>query len=254
MDYTRWMLVALGGGLGLTALEARRRDWPLIPVLDTALIALAVGVLGARAGYVASNWSYFHERLGEAVRWWRGGLLWQAGLVAGLIGALAYARYRRLPGLALLDLSAPGLAFGCALGWLASYSANCAYGVPVWPDQPLWLLAADLPDLYGVSEPRVAVQLLGAGWAALLGCALVSPWPAIGSRRPAWPGARLALFVCLYSAGLVALGFLRGDEIARLNGWRLDQALDAGLALASAVMLLGVRALPHAAGGWPEGR
>ena len=69
----------------------------------------------------------------------------------------------------MLDVLGPGLALGCALGWLACTSASCAYGKPVWPDQPVWFLAADLPDAYGVREPRVATQWLGAGWSLLVG-------------------------------------------------------------------------------------
>ncbi len=233
MSYSAWMSLAVIGGLGLTWLQAKRRGLPPAQTLDVALVALAVGVIGARLGYVVLHWVYFQQHFGEAIRWWRGGLDWHSGLMAGLLGTVIYGRYKQLPVRQVLDAYAPGLAVGCALGWLACHTAGCAYGIPVWPDQPLWFLAADLPDSLGIQEPRVAVQLLGAGWAAivLLG---IGAWLVVG-RHGSTPGARFALFMCLYSAGMFALGFVRGDEMTRLGSLRLDQWVDLGLASASAV-------------------
>ncbi len=231
MNYFRWMMAALASGLGLAVIEARRRGLPPLQALDTALVALASGVLGARAGHVALNWGYFQDHLSRAFQWWRGGLHWQTGLVIGLAAAAIYTRRKHWPTLTILDTLAPGLAFGCALGWLACYVDNCAYGAPVWPGQSLWFLAMDLADTYGIQEPRIPVQLLGAGWAALVGLLLVVRWPP-------WAGARLALFVCLYSAGMFTLGFVRGDETITLGSLRLDQIIDAAFTVLSAAYLI----------------
>ncbi len=237
MNYFAWMVLAIAGGLGLTAIEARRRAAPVMQALDVALVALAIGVIGARAGYVAINWNYFANHFDQAIQWWYGGLLWHTGLMSGLVAAVIYARYKHWPARDMLDLFAPGLALGCSLGWLACYTAHCAYGIPVWPGQPVWFLAADLPDAYGLYEPRVAVQLPGAGWSALVaGCLLlIVRHPSFVIRHLSFrPGARFALFVCLYSAGMFALGFLRGDEMIMAGGLRLDQWVDIALAIAGA--------------------
>ncbi len=243
MGYREWMSAALAGGLGLTVWIARRRRLPVWPTLDTLLVALAVGVLGGRAAYAGLNWAYFGDHLGDALQWWRGGLMWQAGLACGLAGAVAYTRVKRLPLGDALDVCAPGLALGCGLGWLACYTANCAYGAPVWPDQPLWFIAADLPDAYGIREPRAAVQWLGAAWAGmswLLACGAkcAADLRSKEDRQSLRPGAYFALFVGLYSAGVFALGFVRGDEIAMIGRLRVDQAADASLALAALAYLV----------------
>jgi phosphatidylglycerol:prolipoprotein diacylglycerol transferase len=247
MGYSSWMTLAIICGLGLTWLQARQSGLPFVPILDAALAALVVGIVGARAGYVALNWAYFYEHLDKAIQWWRGGLDWHTGLVAGLAGAIAYARRERLPVRNTLDLLAPGLALGCALGWLACHAAHCAYGAPIWPDQPLWFLAADLPDAYGLNEPRIPAQLLGGAWALLVcGLLLMSsrvsaaghPWPLNTRRWISWPGARFALFVCLYSAGLFVLGFTRGDQAPTIGSLRLEQAANAALAILATLYLI----------------
>jgi len=233
MTYFSWMTLAIVCGLGLTWFQARQSGLPFVPILDTALAALVVGIVGARAGYVALNWAYFYEHLDKAIQWWRGGLDWYTGFAVGLAGAVAYARRERLPVRNTLDLLAPGLTLGCALGWLGCLAANCAYGAPIWPDQPLWFLAADLPDAYGLAEPRIPAQLLGAAWALSVTCFLLL----IARRWSSLPGARFALFVCLYSAGLFALGFTRGDQTLMIGSLRLEQVAAAVMAVAAAMYL-----------------
>ncbi len=44
------------------------------------------------------------------------GLVWYGGVIGGAIGVLLWARYRRFLGLGLLDLAAPALALGYAIG------------------------------------------------------------------------------------------------------------------------------------------
>lgn len=245
MNYTAWMMAALGCGMGVTVWQARRRNLPVTQVVDIALVALAVGVLGARAGYVWRNWDYFYDHLSEAVQWWRGGLDWHPGLAAGVIAAAVYGRWQRLPTLRLLDACTPGLAIGCALGWLACYKAGCAYGLPVWPNEHLWVLAADLPGAYGIAEPRVAVQLIGAGY-SLLALAAGRWW--FVARAGGWllvdRHSPFVAFICLYSAGMFALGFLRGDEMVRLASLRLDQWLDATFT-ATALVFYALRITNH---------
>ena len=67
MDYSAWLTLALVGGLAITWLGARRAGLPPVAVFDAALVGLAAGVVGGRAGYVALNWSYFYEHLGEGL-------------------------------------------------------------------------------------------------------------------------------------------------------------------------------------------
>jgi hypothetical protein len=92
------------------------------------------------------------------------------------------------------------------------------------PDQGLlWNISAELPDLYGLRVPRVAVQALGAGWnVLLLGLAIL--WGKRARLFPAW--------LILYAAGDLGLGFLRGDLVTCCASLAAVQAADMGLMLA----------------------
>src|SRR6478736_4984815 len=104
--------------LAAGALVARRlhelgkpEDW----AYEMTFSALAGGIVGSRLYFIAANWSDVkHDLLGNLFS--GSGLVWYGGAIGGAIGVVLWARYRRFLGLALLDLAAPALALGYAIG------------------------------------------------------------------------------------------------------------------------------------------
>ncbi len=216
--------------------EARRRQIRSAIVLDALLAAVTVGILTARLGYVLINWAYFQDHTGEILRLWQGGLNWQIGFLGGSLGAWLLAQRDPSPG-RIMDILASGAALGLCFGWLGSYLTATAFGKELFPNDPFFFLAIDAPDWYGSQNPRWPTQLIGALWAGLV---FIGLW--LASRRD-WPdGARYWLFVAGYSLGAFLIGFTRGEDMPRLYGWRIDQVLDAALALLG---LLQVARLRH---------
>jgi len=194
-----------------------------MPVIDTALAAGVGSVLLARATYAGFHWAYYQNHLGEAIRFRDGGLAWQGALVGGVIGVAVMGtccRQIRVP--VALDVLTPGAASLATFAWLACQPVGCAYGMETYPgDGLLWTLSRDLPSLYGIREPRVAVQLLGAGWSAILLGGVF-----FAERILRGNGTVFALWVALHSLGAFGLGFLRADEVTMVAGWRADQVIN----------------------------
>jgi len=239
-SFTALMVLALGVGLALTWGAARRAGLPSADVLDVALVAVLVGVIGARAGYVAVNWDYYCSHTNEMIAVWQGGLVWHSGWAGGVIGAAVASAWRKLDLRAVLSTLTPGLMASVALGWIGCYLAGAAYGREVFPGDRWWFLAADLPDRYGLRNPRFATQLLGAAWAVV--CFGISniEWPrSVANGRLATGGIRFALTMTFYSAGMFVLGSTRGDAVPLLGAWRLDQVIDAGIVAVGSVYILG---------------
>jgi prolipoprotein diacylglyceryltransferase len=161
-----------------------------------------------------------------------GGLAWQGALIGGVVGAAVMGAFRQVSLPVLLDVLARGAASLATFAWLACHTVGCAYGIETYPGQGLlWALSRDLPNLYGIREPRVAVQLLGAAYSALLlGGVLV------GERSLRQSGVVFALWLTLQSAGAFGLGFLRADEMVLVAGWRGDQVINLLLSVAGLVM------------------
>jgi phosphatidylglycerol---prolipoprotein diacylglyceryl transferase len=233
--YAVWMTIGLIVATIVSLAEARRQHLRLAYVLDAILAAIVTGVIAARAGYVIINWVYYQDHAAEIVRLWQGGLNWQAGLIGGSIGVWFIARRHASP-MTMLDLLAIGLPLGIACGWIGSYLSATAYGAELFPGDRFFFLASDLPDWYGLSNPRWPTQLMGAAWALIL---FVMLW---FTRKKVWAaGACYWLVVLAYSLGALLIGFTRGDEVPRFYGWRIDQLLDAFLVAAGTIGLLYVR-------------
>ena len=236
-SFTALMVLALGAGLALTWGAARHADLPPADVLDVALIAVLVGVIGARAGYVAVNWDYYHRHTNEIVQVWQGGLMWHSGWAGGVIGAAVASAWRKLDLRAVLSALTPGLMAGAALGWIGCYLTGAAYGREVFPGDRWWSLAADLPDMYNLRNPRFATQMLGAGWAVV--CFGISNIKyRMSNVRFVTSGIRFAATITLYSAGMFVLGFTRGDAVLMLGAWRLDQVIDASIVAVGSMYIL----------------
>ena len=60
----------------------------------------------------------------------RGGLAWQGGLIAGVICALMFIKIKKLPLLSTLDLAAPYIALGQAIGRVGCFLNGCCQGLP----------------------------------------------------------------------------------------------------------------------------
>jgi phosphatidylglycerol:prolipoprotein diacylglycerol transferase len=229
--YAGWMTIGLIAATLVSLAAARQVHLRSAFVLDAILAAVVVGVIAARAGYVIINWAYYQDHTVEIARLWQGGLNWQAGLIGGSIGAWVVARRRSSP-MAMLDSLAIGLPLGIACGWIGSYFSATAYGAELFPGDRFFFLARDLPDAYGLSNPRWPTQLIGAAWALWL---FVLMWC---TRKKDWAaGTRYWLFVTVYSLGALLIGFTRGADVPRVYGWRIDQVLDALLVVAGAIGL-----------------
>jgi len=229
--YAVWMTVGLIAATIVSLGEARRQHIRLAFVLDAILAAIVAGVIAARAGYVIINWGYYQDHAAEIARLWQGGLNWQAGLIGGSIGVWFIARRHSSP-LTMLDLLAIGLPLGITCGWIGSYLSATAYGAELFPGDRFFFLARDLPNWYGISNPRLPTQLIGAAWSIILFLML---W---FTRKKIWSaGTRYWFFVVAYSLGALLIGFTRGDDVPRFYGWRVDQLLDALLVVAGAIGL-----------------
>jgi phosphatidylglycerol---prolipoprotein diacylglyceryl transferase len=104
--------------LAAGALIARRLDELGRPVdwaYEMGFAALIGGVVGSRLYYVVENYDKVKDDLLGNI-FSGSGLVWYGGAIGGAITVLLWAWYRGILGLALLDLAAPALALGYAIG------------------------------------------------------------------------------------------------------------------------------------------
>jgi prolipoprotein diacylglyceryl transferase len=228
-EYTA--IVAFGAAAGLLAaylfLRTRslRASAPQV-FLDAALVTFAVGWIGARAYHVATHWDYYAARPEEILQPGLGGLGIRGAFILGLAALVIYAAIRKISFWYFADAAAIGLAMGQAIGWVGALVQGANYGVV--SDSPI---AMDLPDLYGLVQPRFPLQSIEIALFALLFIGLLY----LAAQRPR-SGEMFVAFVALASAANFALGFQRGDDSAFVGQLRIDQIVDA-VFIAGAVCL-----------------
>jgi phosphatidylglycerol:prolipoprotein diacylglycerol transferase len=86
-------------------------DW----AYEMGFAALLGGLIGSRLDFIVENYSDVrHDLLGNVFS--GSGLVWYGGVIGGALGVFLWAWWRGYLTLALLDLAAPALALGYAVG------------------------------------------------------------------------------------------------------------------------------------------
>lgn len=200
------------------------------------------GWIGARVYHILTNWDYYRARPEEITQWGVGGLGIRGALLLGFAALWVYARVRRFGFGHLLDASALGLAIGQAIGWIGALVEGANYGVV--STSPL---AQELPDLHGLLEWRFPVQQAETTVFVLLFLALVTL-----ALQPRPAGQIFWIYLLIASLANATLGYQRGDPTSYIGAWRIDQLVDAALALialaALATQRLRMRALARDSG------
>ena len=86
-------------------------DW----AYEMGFAALVGGVVGSRVYFIVQNYSEVKDDLLGNI-FSGSGLVWYGGAIGGALAVLLWARWRGFLGLALLDVAAPALALGYAIG------------------------------------------------------------------------------------------------------------------------------------------
>lgn len=201
-------------------------DWSY----ELIFCALIGGLVGARVDYLIQNWNEASEDLLGSI-FSGSGLVWLGGLIGGALGVVLWARWRGFLELRLLDLCAPGLALGYAIGRLGcQLSGDGDYGKP--SDLP-W--AMSYPDGTVPTDDQVhptpVYELLAMGLAALV------LWRLRDRYRP---GILFAIYLVIAGVERLLVEFIRRNEEVAL-GLTLPQLISVGMVVAGLVWIARVR-------------
>jgi phosphatidylglycerol:prolipoprotein diacylglycerol transferase len=232
----RWygvlIATAMALGLWLASREAQRRGEPSDELLKAAEFALIGGLLGARLYYVLFTLDYYQTQ-----PWWRvfavweGGLAIHGGLIGGLLAGGAYVLSRGLPLPTYLDIVAPYLPLGQAIGRWGNFFNEEAFGGPTDLPWKLYISESHRPPQF-IDQPFFHPTFLYESlWDFGVFLVLV-----LGLRRrfePA-PGALFLAYLGLYSFGRLWIEGLRTDSLM-LGSLRIAQIVSAVAILVAAV-------------------
>jgi phosphatidylglycerol:prolipoprotein diacylglycerol transferase len=218
--------------LAWAALIARRLreigkpvDW----AYEMLFAALIGGLIGARGYYLLQNYDAAKgDLLGHIFS--GSGLIWYGGLIGGVITVLLWARWRHFLSLALLDMAAPALALGYAIGRIGcQVSGDGDYGKVSSVPWAMGYPHGSVPTAPGVTvQPTPIYETLSMGLFALVLWRL---------RDAVRPGALFGIY--LVGAGLerFVVEFWRRNEHA-LGVLTAAQIESLAMAIAGAIWLI----------------
>ncbi len=201
-------------------------DW----AYEIGFAGLIGGVVGSRLYFIVDNYdSVKDDLLGNLFS--GSGLVWYGGAIGGAVGVLLWAWYRGFLRLALLDLTAPALALGYAVGRIGcQLSGDGDYGKP-W-DGP-WAMA--YPDGTVPTEQQVHPTPIYEALAMGLGA-----WILWQLRERFRPGVLFALYLVYAGAERFLVEFVRRNEEAAL-GLTMAQLESLAIVAAGAIWIAVVR-------------
>jgi phosphatidylglycerol---prolipoprotein diacylglyceryl transferase len=214
--------------------EVRRRGLPLSDDDQTNLLLLTVfaGILGARLYYVVFNWSFYHQFPWEIPAVWRGGLAIHGGVIGGTCAVWWLARRKGIPVLRLMDVLAPPLILGQALGRFGNFMNGDAHGVPTTLP---WGVVFSPQTPAGIQFPNTPLHPTMLYELVINLSIFVYLWST--RKQPAKDGYTTMRYLLLYSLGRFGVEFLRADSLW-FGPFRAAQLVSLALIVLSATWII----------------
>lgn len=201
--------------------ESRRRHLPPDTGIDMALWAVPPAVVCARLYYVVFQWPYYAAHPVSILYFWEGGLAIYGAVIGGALGLYLLSRHSRIPYLTLLDIAAPVVLLGQAIGRWGNFFNGEAYGYAV--TNPAWQFFPIAVQIDG--QWHLATFFLESCW-NLLGFLVLWRY----RLRVNTPGHVVSLYLLWYGAGRLVIEGLRTDSLM-LGPIRVSQLLSLLLCL-----------------------
>ena len=245
--YALCIVLGIVAACYITERRMRARGAPPYLVLDVAIWAVPMGILGARAYSLATSPQQYFGDGHSAWEWlqiWHGGLgIWGA-VAGGALGAWIACRQVGIPLSFVADALAPGLPVAQAIGRFGNWFNNELYGRRT--NLPWGLKVYEMADGKAVVQDGQPVARPGLYHPTFLyeslwclGVAILV-WR-LDKRYKFGRGRAFAVYVMAYTVGRFWVEALREDEANHFLGMRLNDWTSIVVFLAALIYFLRVR-------------
>ncbi len=126
--YSFLILVGFGVGYLLVINQCKKKNIAVSVISDLCFYMVIFCILGARLYYCLFNLDYYGTNPVAILKIWEGGLAIHGGIIAGILCIYFYCKKKHLSMLELLDIFAPALVLGQAIGRWGNFFNSEAYG------------------------------------------------------------------------------------------------------------------------------
>ncbi len=210
---TYGVLVAMALIVGLFTVVhfARREGVDPERAWSLGLVGVFASIAGSKLLLILNEWNFYSHNLRAllSLDFLQSAGVFSGGLAAAFVAGLLYAWRHRMPVFKTMDVFAPGLALGHAIGRLGCFAAGCCYGKPTrlpWGvtfTNPLAEKLVGTPlgiPLHPTQIYEFLVELCNFGLLVWL------------FRRKKFDGQIFGTYLFVYGVARYFLEFLRGDS------------------------------------------
>ncbi|MFC6333308.1 prolipoprotein diacylglyceryl transferase [Paenibacillus septentrionalis] len=213
----RWygLILALGAvaGLLLAIQEGKRFGIKSDFFMDLLLIGAPTAIIFARIYYVAFQWDYYKNNLGDIFKVWNGGIAIYGAIIGALICGYFFSRAKGYNFWRIADICAPSLLIGQMIGRWGNFVNQEAYGGPV--EESFLRETLHIPNFIVnhmfINGEYVHPTFLYESLWSLVGLVLLF---VIRRQRFLREGELLATYIGWYSIGRFFIEALRTDSLA----------------------------------------
>jgi len=209
-------------------------------ILDMALIIVPLAVIFARIYYVVFQWDAIYappSPFWKVFAIWEGGLAIYGGIIGGFLGVILYWLFiskKQIKLYSLLDILAPSLILGQAIGRWGNFVNQEAYGAII--DNPAWQWFPVAVFIEADQQYHMATFFYESMWNFLVFAFLFFYFKNSKTRKP---GNVFWFYLLLYGIGRLVIEGLRTDSLYLGDSdVRVSQWLSGILVIVSAVVLL----------------
>ncbi len=239
--YGTMLFLAFLGATNLAGWLARREKLEPEMIYDLALVVFLGGLIGARSFYVIQYWGDKVHTFADIFKVWQGGIVLYGSIIGGTLAFFGYRLLRPFPLRPFLDVIAPALVLGIAVGRFGCFLNGCCFGdvctlpwaVSFPEPSPPWgahaaahLISSDAHW----SLPVHPTQLYSVIDGLLLMILLLAYFPL--RKRD---GQVMALLMITYPITRILIEYLRSDELVFFAGMTISQNISLVLLACGAI-------------------
>ncbi len=215
----RWYAIIICTGIILAFLyffnRAKRTELLVEDdVLNATLIAVPLGIVGARFLYVITNLDDYDTFL-EMINIREGGIAIYGGIIFGALALWGYTKFKKLKTLKFFDAICPGVMIGQLIGRWGNFTNGEAYGIGYGVEKLPWRMTVQHWNMVGdeivpkaqkyITHPTFLYESL---W-NLLGFVIAN----VLYKKKKFDGQIFLFYVAWYGLGRGFIEFLREDSL-----------------------------------------
>ena len=230
-------------GLIIALRESERRGLDKEIFTDMILFAVPIAIISARIYYVIFQWEYYSQNPGDIIKIWNGGIAIHGALIGSVLTAIVFAKVKKVSFWKLVDIAAPSLLLGQAIGRWGNFMNQEAHGGEITRSflENMHLPEFIINQMYINGTYYHPTFLYESIW-NILGVIILLSLRKVNLRR----GELFLTYVIWYSIGRYYIEGLRTDSLMLTDSLRIAQVISIVLVIVAIALVVYRRVRGHA--------